>query len=531
MKNITLLLVAVSCFSFSTYGQRTYTNYGAIDVQNYEFHITVNDNNNNIQGEAKINLITTSNLDSFKLDFENTDETNKGMIVTSITENGNLVKFEHQNNTVTVFSKSNSGEQKTYTITYHGVPKDGLVISKNKYDDRTFFGDNWPNRAHQWLPTVDHPSDKALVEWHVTAPAHYQVIGNGTQIEETDLDNQNTLYVWKTDVPIPTKVMVIGIARFAVQHIGETHNIPISSWVYPQNKDAGFYDYAMGKDIINFFIENVGPYPYSKLANVQSKTRFGGMENASNIFYFENSVSGERKIKNLFAHEIAHQWFGNSASESDWTHVWLSEGFATYFTNLYVEKTKDRSAFLELVNGQREAVIKFSKTQLTPVLDPNTKSLMRLLNTNSYQKGAWVLHMLRNKVGDVPFWNSIRKYYERYTLKNASSDDLKNVFEEVTNQELDNFFTQWLEQPGHPILKTSWKSNNTSLTFNIDQTQKTDVVFSFPIELKLIYEDDSSEIMTLSVKDKKSAVKLDVKAKVKEVVLDPNTWLLFENQN
>ena len=528
MKKSIFLLIAI-CYSISSFSQRVYTDYGAIDIQNYEFHITVNDDNNDMQGEAKISLVATSNLESFKLDLENTDETSKGMMVTSISESGNPVKFEHQNNVLTIFSNVTSGEEKTFSITYHGVPKDGLVISKNKYGDRTFFGDNWPNRAHQWLPTVDHPSDKALVEWHVTAPSHYQVVGNGTQIEETDLENQNTLYVWKTDVPIPTKVMVIGIARFAVQHIGETNNILISSWVYPQNKDAGFYDYAMGKNIINFFIEHVGPYPYSKLANVQSKTRFGGMENASNIFYFENSVSGERKIENLIAHEIAHQWFGNSASESDWTHVWLSEGFATYFTNLYVEKTKNRAAFLKLVNDQRNAVIKFSKTQLTPVLDPNTQSLMRLLNTNSYQKGAWVLHMLRKKVGDVPFWNGIRAYYKKYALKNASSDDLKNVFEDVTNQELDAFFMQWLEQPGHPILKTSWKSNNTSLTFNIEQTQKTDVVFSFPIELKLVYEDDSSEIMTLSVKDKKSSAKLDVKGKVKEVVVDPNSWLLFEN--
>jgi len=530
MKKITFILLAI-CFSFSVYGQRTYTDYGAIDVQNYEFYITVNDDNNNIQAETKFTLISKEAIDSFKLDLENIDENNKGMVVNSITESGDPIKFEHQNNTLTVYSKSNVGEQKTYTIKYQGVPKDGLVISKNKYGERTFFGDNWPNRAHQWLPTVDHPSDKAIVEWHVIAPAHYQVIGNGTQIEETDLENQNTLYVWKTDVPIPTKVMVIGIARFAVQHIGETNNIPISSWVYPQNKEAGFYDYAIAKDIINFFIENVGPYPYSKLANVQSKTRFGGMENASNIFYFENSVSGERKIENLFAHEIAHQWFGNSASENDWTHIWLSEGFATYFTNLYVEKMKDRTAFLELVNGQREAVIKFSKQQLTPVLDSKTESLMGLLNTNSYQKGAWVLHMLRKKVGDFAFWDSIRAYYEKYALKNASSNDLKTVFEEVTNQELDAFFMQWLEKPGHPILQTSWKSNNQLLTFNIDQTQKTDVVFSFPIELKLIFEDDTSEIITLTVKDKKSSVKLDVKSNVKDVVIDPNSWLLFEQKN
>ena len=117
MKKITFILLAI-CFSFSVYGQRTYTDYGAIDVQNYEFHITVNDDNNNIQAETKFTLISKKAIDSFKLDLENTDENNKGMVVNSITESGSPIKFEHQNNTLTVYSKSNVGEQKTYTIKY-----------------------------------------------------------------------------------------------------------------------------------------------------------------------------------------------------------------------------------------------------------------------------------------------------------------------------------------------------------------------------------------------------------------------------
>lgn len=524
MKKFILFFILSISYSFPSFSQHA----KAIDIQKYEFHIAVNDSTNIIHAQAKVNVLVHSNLTSFKLDLENTDETSKGMIVSKVTKNGNLVQFKHQNNTLEIYDNSYSGNRKTYTINYHGVPKDGLVISKNKYGDRTFFGDNWPNRAHHWLPTVDHPSDKALVEWHITSPSQYQVVANGSQIEETDLNNKNTLYVWKTDVPIPTKVMVIGISRFAVQQIGETHNIPISSWVYPQNKKEGFYDYAMAKNIINFFIENVGPYPYTKLANVQSKTRFGGMENASNIFYFENSVSGKRKIEELIAHEIAHQWFGNSASESDWPHIWLSEGFATYFTNLYVEKTKGEAAFKKKTSEHREQVIDFSKKQLTPVLDHKTKSLMRLLNTNSYQKGGWVLHMLRKKVGDDLFWKSIRTYYNTYALKNASTNNLKTVFEDVTGKKLDTFFSQWLEQSGHPILKTSWELDKKTLTFNIEQTQEGNSVFEFPIELKIIYTNNSSEVITINVKDRKLSQVFTVKSTVKDILLDPNIWLLFE---
>lgn len=528
MKKIIFLLVLLIS-SISIFSQRVYTNYGPIDVQKYEFHLEVNDNSNTIKGHAILTVLFNSPAQNFTLDLENIDATNKGMIVDKIAVDGNSIPFNHKENKLTIdYNVASKGVKKRISIQYHGIPKDGLVISKNKFGDRTFFGDNWPNRARQWLPTVDHPSDKALVEWHVIAPARYQVIGNGTQKEETDLIDNKTLYIWKTTVPIPTKVMVVGIARFAVENVGETYHTPISSWVYPQNKKEGFYDYAIAKEVINFFIEEIGPYPFNKLANVQSKTRFGGMENAGNIFYFENSVSGERKIENLFAHEIAHQWFGNSASESDWTHVWLSEGFATYFTNLYVLKNKGNKEFLDLVNQQRKQVISFHKKQNTPVLDTETTNLMSLLNANSYQKGGWFLHMLRHKVGDDVFWKSIRKYYKTYALKNASTNDLKNVFEEVFGQELDSFFTQWLEKSGHPILKTKTKFKKDNFVLSVQQVQKESPIFFFPLDLKIRYTDGSEEFVTIHVSEKKASFDIKTKSKVKEVILDPNSWLLFE---
>jgi aminopeptidase N len=146
--------------------------------------------------------------------------------------------------------------------------------------------------------------------------------------------------------------------------------------------------------------KHIAPYPYKKLANVQSKTIFGGMENANAIFYFENSVT-DTGIEALMTHEIAHQWFGNSASEKDWSHLWLSEGFATYMTHLYLEEKYGEDSFNNRREADREKVIAFSKTRNTPVSDTSaSNNLMQLLNANSYQKGGWVLHMLRRKVGD-----------------------------------------------------------------------------------------------------------------------------------
>ena len=240
------------------------------------------------------------------------------------------------------------------------IPADGLIISKNKYGDRTFFSDNWPDRAHNWLPCNDHPFDKASVEFIVTAPEHYQVVSNGLQIEETSLPDHLKLTHWKEDVPLPTKVMVIGAANFAVNYVGNVDCIPIYSWVYAEDRDNGFQHYAVAKDILPWYIKNIGPYAYKKLANVQSKTIFGGMENASAIFYFENSVNDDT-LDALFAHEIAHQWFGNSACEADWPHLWLSEGFATYMAHLYLESKYGVDSFNKRMVIDRMKIIAICK--------------------------------------------------------------------------------------------------------------------------------------------------------------------------
>src|SRR6476661_627563 len=308
----------------------------ALDVQHYRFAIQLNDSNNIIKAEAQITIKFLEDVNEVKLDLVQRKANGKGMTVINVKQDESDINFLQDSQHVIIHVTAKKGKELIYTIAYEGEPADGLIISKNKYADRTFFSDNWPDRAHNWLPCNDHPFDKASVEFVVTAPEHYQVVSNGLQIEETNLPDQLKLTYWKEDVPIPTKVMVIGAANFAVNYVGNVDCIPIYSWVYAEDRDSGFQHYAIAKDILPWYIKNIGPYAYKKLANVQSKTIFGGMENASAIFYFENSVNDDT-LDALFAHEIAHQWFGNSACEADWQHLWLSEGFATYMAHLYLE--------------------------------------------------------------------------------------------------------------------------------------------------------------------------------------------------
>ena len=332
-------------------GQQTGGYNPSIDVQHYEFNIKVSDNNDSLIGRAVITVRFTEKTNTVRFDLASINDTGRGMMVTEVKENNLSVPFRHTDNSISIpLSKTTAlNEIRKFEIVYKGIPADGLIISRNKFKHRTLFADNWPNRAHFWIPCKDHLSDKAAVDFIVTAPTHYQVIANGVKTEETNLNDQYRVTHWKEETPLPTKIMVIGVADFAVDYPGETNGIPVSSWIFPEQKEKGFYDYAQALDILPFFIKNVGPYAYKKLANVQSKTIFGGMENAGAIFYSESSVTGTRRSEGLLAHEIAHQWFGDMASEKSFAHLWLSEGFATYFTNIYWQHKFGREAFQKSV--------------------------------------------------------------------------------------------------------------------------------------------------------------------------------------
>lgn len=498
-----------------------------IDVQHYIFALQLNDADNTIKGEAIIAVKFLKDVNSFDLDLVKKKSDGKGMLVTQVKEDGKTIQFTQSDEQITLSASAKANTTHKYTISYSGIPADGLIISTNKHGNRTFFGDNWPNRAHNWLPCVDDPADKASVEFVVTAPDHYAVVANGLKIEEKPLPNKLKLTHWKETVVLPTKVMVIGAADFAIDHTGDVNTIPVYSYVFPQDKIAGFKSYAGAKDILSFFIKQVGTYPYKKLANVQSKTIFGGMENASAIFYFENSVNSEG-IEELMAHELAHQWFGNSVSEKTFSNLWLSEGFATYMTNIYLESKYGPDALKKRMTDQRNKILNFEKQRLTPVVDTTVKDdYMQLLNANSYEKGGWVLHMLRRKIGDDAFWKGIRTYYEKYKSSNANTADFRKVMEQASGQDLAVFFKQWLLTAGHPRLNITrvYDAEQKQLRLLIQQKQAPlyDFDLEYSVDGKLYKRQIFGTAITVQVATDNPS----------SLVIDPNVNLLgtFEIQD
>ena len=206
--------------------------------------------------------------------------------------------------------------------------------------------------------------------------------------------------------------------------------------------------------VLRVFTDRIGPYPYEKLANIQAPMEFGGVEYASAIFEQKGVSTGRAPV----AHEIAHQWWGDSVTERDWDDVWLSEGFATYFAPLFAEHDQGRDAFVDGLKRSRSTILQAQqKLPDTPVIHRNLSDMSKVLNSLVYQKGGWFLHMLRREVGDEKFWGAIREYYRRYRDANASTAELRAVFEQVTGKELEGFFSQWLTRPGVPKIEGSWR--------------------------------------------------------------------------
>ena len=298
---------------------------------------------------------------------------------------------------------------------------------------------------------IDHPYDKATGEFIVTAPAQYQVVANGLLHEEVgsaERDATDALEAVRAD-----RVLALRARRGAllVRHYATSKGIPQQVWVFPQDAETGqrVFDFT-GRRAFDFFSEQIGPYSYEKLAHVQAAGLGGGTEHATVIFYGEKGVaSGNAPV----VHEVAHQWWGNAVTERDWDDVWLSEGFATYFTLLYAEQFDGRDAFVRGLRSSRERILQLEKkTPDTPIIHRNLSDMRRVLNQFVYQKGGWTLHMLRYNIGTDNFWDGIREYYRRYQNQNASTDDLRAVMERASGKDLRWFFSQWLTRSGVPAL-------------------------------------------------------------------------------
>lgn len=523
------MLVALAPLAPAARGD-TYPRQPGVDAVHYVFRLSFSDDTDVIEGEAVVRVrFVEDGVRELALDLVSA-ASGKGMTVASVAAGGGAVRHTHEANRLRLplAPPPKAGEERSFTVRYRGVPADGLRFVTNMYGQRTVFSENWPDNARHWLPTIDHPYDKATGELIVTAPARYQVVANGLLVGERDLAGDRRRTHWRQSVPIASWLYAVGIARFAVHHAGSVHGVPLQTWVFPEDVERGTALFEeTSRRAIDFFARRIGPYPYEKLANVQASGFSGATEHATAIFYGEKGVAEGR---GPVVHEIAHQWWGNAVTERDWDDVWLSEGFATYFTLLFTEHDEGRDAFALGVQRSRER-IRVNEVQLpdSPVIHRNLADMARVLNRLVYDKGGWTLHMLRRLVGDEVFWRAIREYYRRFRDRNASTDEFRQVVEGVSGQELGWFFDQWLRRSGIPTVEGTWRYDpaRKQVEVILSQSQAAD---PYRLDIEIGIQGPSaaaSRVERVRMADRRATFRFASERPPESVVLDPGTWLLI----
>ena len=461
-------------------------------VERYTYEIQLPDTGKRIQVSATVQLAPNASADTVVLDLDDAMQVldiSLGCEDTRAT--ARWVRAPGQVKVVIPSATARAAgkvphQTSCFRLSYAGVPTDGLIITTDAKGRWQAFGDNFPNRARHWLACVDHPSRKAKVTFEVIAPAGRSVVANGRLVATSPEGVGRARTVWREDRPIPTYGMVIAAGPLAMLDLGRTACglaedrgcVSQEVWYAPEAANSLPGQFARAGEIVEFFSRTIGAYPYEKLAHLQSTTRYGGMENPSAIFYagqlFRAQSGGRRPSgidDGLIAHETAHQWFGDAVTEREWAHLWLSEGFATFFAALWAQHSRGDSTYARELETMRDQVLRAKIAATHAVIDSIEADPNRLLNENSYQKGGLVLHMLREELGDSAFFSGLRLYFAARRHGNALTQDVQAAFESASGRPLGWFFDQWLRRPGWPELKTSftWDRATGRVTLMVDQ--------------------------------------------------------------
>ncbi|HET9918623.1 MAG TPA: M1 family aminopeptidase [Ktedonobacteraceae bacterium] len=389
------------------------------------------------------------------------------------------------------------GEEFTLAVQYHAKPRTGLHFMKPVPEDPTRPVQAWtfgqPRYHSHWFPCHDAPNDRATTEIVVTVPAQFQTISNGKLLEVIDNGATKTHH-WLHDIPHAAYLVSLVVGDFAV--IEDSYNdIPVTYYIRHDRKDdAPLY---MGKtpEMMRFFSEYTGvEYPYSKYAQTVVEIYTGAMEHTTTTTHSFMLVPDQKAALDIdlvpiVAHELAHQWFGDLITCRDWPNGWLNEGFATYFEELWGEHDQGidyfKQSMLDLKNGYIEEDSHYRRPIVYHIYHDDG---FELFDGHMYNKGGWVLHMLRHQLGEKTFRRAINGYLKRYREREVITADLERTIEEVTGRSMAQFFQQWVYSGGYPAFEVdySWDEEHHMAKVKIKQTQKVDELtpcFVTPVDL------------------------------------------------
>ncbi len=359
-----------------------------------------------------------------------------------------------------------------------------------------------PDYSRYWFPSNSYPNDRATFESIIEVPKPFVALSNGALVDVQENDQTRT-YHWSARIPVASYLYVITAGKYAVKRDYWKH-LPVEYYGPTDDIERVAYSLRETPDMINYFSEKIGfNYPYEKYAQaVVPKYQWGGMEHVSATTLSDRTVHGPAEddqfsSRALVSHELAHQWFGDLLTCRTWDHIWLNEGFASYYEMMFQESVLGRANLYAELEGSRQWYFGEEASDSRPVVFPYFRtSIDDYFNSHAYGKGAWILHMLRTQLGDVTYDKAIRHYVFTHQQKLVTTDDLQKAFEQVTGQDLKWFFNQWVYQPGYPIFEVSYdyNANAKEVSVTVKQTQDltapggvagTTPLFQGPITMEL----------------------------------------------
>ncbi|SPE28974.1 putative Membrane alanyl aminopeptidase [Candidatus Sulfopaludibacter sp. SbA3] len=531
MKLALVLALAAPVFAQAPYNEKpTYARSREFDLQNLKLELSFDLPARKILGTATLRLeplagdLRELTLDSAALNIE------------SVTVGGRKLAFQTADDklTVTLDRQYPAGAPIDFVIHYNAQPKRGLffVFPDKFHPDRPrqiwANGDTAGGNNRYWFPGYDFPNDKTTTEMLVTVPPGWQVLSNG-KLEGV---SGNTFH-WVQDKPMSTYLISLVAGEFDKGQ--DKWTVPVEYYV-PRGRGADIpRTFGRTVDMLQFFSDNIAPYPWAKYSQAMVDTFGGGMENTSATTEGAASILEARDFEDrkagtdsLIAHEMAHQWFGDLVTCADWRHTWLNEGFATYFEALWEEHAYGRDVFdwkeLQAARGMTSGFA--NPGSVVPKTNSEANGAYGLI----YNKGGWTLHMLRGQLGDARFWKAIQHYTKKFSYQTATTNDFVEAVAEATGQDVEWLFDQYVYRPGYPEFEVSWDYDAADhlLHVSVKQNQKVDgkpSPFQLPVEVEAV-GDRMEQTFHLQVNGEPQEFYLSLNERPVTVLFDPRDILL-----
>ena len=515
-------------------------NQSDFDAVYYDLDMTITSNPNNLDGtvtgvfRSKVNGLTQA-----ELDFDSREGISNWQ---NFSVTGNVSSYTHSNWVLTVQLDQTYDIGETFSITVHysGIPRtgglQGFAFDVNSYGAPIISTLSEPYLAQTWWPCKDDPADKAdSVRIQATVPDNMLVASNGILTSETNNGNGTKTFVWEEKYPITTYLVSLAISTYATfsdsVELSPGQYMPIDYWVYPQQLSNAHNAFAPLPNMIQIYSNLFGMYPWINEKYGHAVFEWGGAMEHQTCTSIGGVSTGWQYV---YVHELAHQWFGDLVTCDNWGDIWLNEGFATYCEALYVEQVSGDAAFHNYINSSLNSMNYWAVDAIFryDISDP-----WHIFHSTVYDKGGWVLHMLRHVVGDTTFFQIMHDYPNDslFYQSTANTSQFRDFCEQESGMDLDQFFQQWIYETFYPVYNWGYVYNQTSnghsLYLEIRQTQDQvppypTHLYKMPIDIKVNYVDGTSETLVVMDSLRVQNYVLEVDTTIQSVQFDPDKWVL-----